>query len=386
MSTAGKVIKCRAAVAYESKKPFVIEQIDVAPPKANEIRIKIYASGICHTDDHALGGGMAGIKFPIILGHEGAGIIESVGEGVTKFHPGDHVIPLCSPMCMKCKACLHEGSNFCEQNDVGKNCGLMLDKTSRFSINGKLIHNFMSSSTFTEFTVVDAFACVKIDKAAPLDEVCLIGCGFSTGYGSVINIAKVTPHSSCVVFGLGGIGMSAVIACKVSGASRIIGVDINPSKFPKAKELGCTECLNPNDFKEPIHEVITKMTNGGADFGFECIGKVDVMASMIQSTNYSYGVATIIGVPNSTDRLCLDVMWLLTGRTIQSGFLGDYKAPLDFPCLVQENMVGKFNLNDIVSYRLPLEKINEGFDQMKNGKTIRTVLVIAQQKSPDKEC
>ncbi|XP_075057469.1 alcohol dehydrogenase 1-like [Mixophyes fleayi] len=380
MSTAGKVIKCRAAVAYEFKKPFVIEEIDVAPPKANEIRIKIYASGICHTDDHALGGGMAGIQFPIILGHEGAGIIESVGEGVRKFHPGDHVIPLCSPMCLKCPSCLHEDSNFCEKNDVGKNVGLMLDKTSRFSIKGKLIHNFMSSSTFTEFTVVDAFACVKIDKAAPMDQVCLIGCGFSTGYGTVLNTAKVKPNSSCVVFGLGGIGMSAVIGCKVSGASKIIGVDINPSKFCKAKELGCTECVNPNDCTKPIHEVIVEMTNGGADYGFECVGKVDVMASMIQSTHYAYGSANIIGVPNSTDRLCIDVMWLLTGRSLNGAFLGDFKAPLDFPCLVQDNMVGKFDLGALVAHKLPFEKINEGFDLMREGKTIRSVLIIAQQK------
>ncbi|XP_056422667.1 alcohol dehydrogenase 1-like isoform X2 [Hyla sarda] len=379
MSTAGKVIKCRAAVAYDFKKPFVVEEIEVAPPKAHEIRVKVCASGICHTDDHALGGGMASLNFPVVLGHEGAGVVESVGEGVFKVQPGDHVILLCSPMCMKCKACLHEESNFCEKNDVGKNVGLMLDKTTRFSIKGKMIHNFMSTSTFTEYTVVDEFAICRIDKAAPFDQVCLVGCGFSTGFGTVLNTAKVKPGSTCVVFGLGGIGMSAVMACKIAGATKIIGVDINPTKFNKAKELGCTECVNPDDHSKPIHEVITEMTDGGADYGFECIGKVDVMASMIQSTNYSFGSACIIGVPKSTDRISLDVMWLLTGRKVQGAFLGDYKAPLDFPGIVSDMLAGKIDLDPLVSWRLPLEKINEGFDLMRNGKTIRTVLMMPKK-------
>ncbi|XP_069599724.1 alcohol dehydrogenase 1-like [Ranitomeya imitator] len=379
MPTAGKVIKCRAAVAYEFKKPLVVQEIEVAPPKAHEIRVKVCASGICHTDDHALSGGMASLNFPVVLGHEGAGIVESVGEGVFKVQPGDHVILLCSPMCMKCKACLHEDSNFCEKNDVGKNVGLMLDKTSRFSIKGKMIHHFMSTSTFTEYTVVDEFAICRIDKRAPLDQVCLIGCGFSTGYGTVLNTAKVQPRSSCVVFGLGGIGMSAVMACKVAGARQIIGVDINPTKFPKAKELGCTDCVNPKDCSKPIHEVITEMTDGGADYGFECVGKVDVVASMIQSTNYAYGSANIIGVPVYTERLCADVMWFLTGRSVQGAFLGDYKASLDFPGLVNDVLAGKIDLNALVSCRLPLDEVNEGFDLMRNGKSIRTVITLCKQ-------
>ncbi|XP_068088178.1 alcohol dehydrogenase 1-like [Hyperolius riggenbachi] len=374
MATAGKTIRCKAAVMYGFKQQFKVEDVDVAPPKAHEIRIKICASGICHTDDHALSGGMASLNFPVILGHEGAGIVESVGEGVTKVKPGDHVIALCSPMCMKCKCCLHEESNFCVDNDVGKNNGLMLDKTTRFSINGKQIYNFMSCSTFTEYTVVDEFACVKIDPKANLNEVCLIGCGFSTGYGTVINTAKVKKGSTCVVFGLGGIGMSAVIGCRVSGAARIIGVDINPTKFARAKELGCTECVNPNDCNKPIHEVIVQMTDGGADYAFECIGNVEVMASMIQSTHYSYGSANIIGVPKSTDRLIIDVMWLLTGRTLNGAFLGDFKAPLDFPGLVQDSIKKKFDLSKLVTNLLPFDKINEGFDLMRHGKCVRTVL------------
>ncbi|XP_066430093.1 alcohol dehydrogenase 1-like [Eleutherodactylus coqui] len=376
MSTVGKVIKCKAAVTYGFKKPFVMEEIEVAPPKAREVRVKVCASGICHTDDHALSGGMASLNFPVILGHEGAGIVESVGEGVFKVQPGDHVVLLCSPMCMQCKACLHPESNFCEKNDVGKNVGLMLDKTTRFSCKGKMIHNFMSTSTFTEYTVVDEFAICRIDKAAPLDQVCLVGCGFSTGYGTVLNTAKVKPGSSCVVFGLGGIGMSAVMACKVSGAKQIIGVDINSTKFPKAKELGCTECVNPKDHSKPIHEVITEMTGGGADYGFECIGNCEVMASMIQSTNYAYGSANIIGVPPFKDRISMDPMWVLTGRSIQGAFLGDYKAPQDFPKIIDDVLAGKINLDALVSHRLPLDQVNEGFDLIRHGKTVRTVLLM----------
>ncbi|KAM4049019.1 alcohol dehydrogenase 1-like [Anomaloglossus baeobatrachus] len=379
MSTTGKVIKCRAAIAYEFNKPLVVEEIEVAPPKDHEIRVKVVASGICHTDEHALSGGMASLNFPVILGHEGAGIVESVGKGVIKVKPGDHVILLCSPMCMKCKACLHENSNFCEKNDVGKNVGFMLDKTSRFSIKGKMIHHFMTTSTFSEYTVVDEFAICRIDKDAPLDQVCLIGCGFSTGFGTVMNTAKVKPGTSCVIFGLGGIGMSAVMACKISGATKIIGVDINPDKFPKAKELGCTDCVNPKDCKKPIDQIITEMTNGGADYGFECIGKVDVMESMIKSTNYAYGSANIIGVPIFTDRLCLDVMYLLTGRSLQGAFLGDYKACLDFPGLVSDVMSRKIDLGALVTSRLSLDKINEGFELIRGGKAVRTVVMLGKQ-------
>ncbi|KAM4706833.1 alcohol dehydrogenase 1-like [Discoglossus pictus] len=378
MSKAGKVIKCRAAVAWEVKKPLVVEEIEVAPPKAHEIRIKIYNSGICHTDDHALGGGMAGIKFPIVLGHEGAGIVESIGEGVTCVHPGDHVIPLCSPMCMECDCCKHPLSNFCRKNDVGKNVGLMHDKTSRFSCKGKLVHNFMSSSTFTEFTVVDEIAIVKVDCKAPMDQICLIGCGFSTGYGSVLNTANVQPGTSCVVIGLGGIGLSAVMGCKVAGASRIIGVDINKRKFPLAKQLGCTECLDPNDFDKPIHEVIVEMTNGGTDYSFECIGKMDTMVSTILACHFSFGCATIIGVPNSTDRLSIDVMWLLTGRSINGAFLGDWKAKESFPGLVKDAMNKKFDLGALVTNKVPLAKINDGFNLMRDGKCARTVVDIHQ--------
>lgn len=374
MSTTGKTIKCRAAVAWEAGKPFVVEEIEVAPPKAHEIRIKICASGICHSDDHALGARMAGMKFPVVLGHEGAGIVESIGEGVTCVKPGDHVIPLCNPMCMKCKACVHPDSNFCIKNDVGKNVGLMLDKTSRFSCKGKMIHHFMTSSTFTEYTVVDEFAIVKIDPKAPMDQVCLIGCGFSTGYGTVLNTAKVKPGTTCAVFGLGGIGMSAVMACKVSCASRIIGIDINKRKFAKAKEFGCTDCLDPNDYDKPIHEVIVEMTDGGVDYSFECIGNTDVMMSTILACHYAYGMANIIGVPDQHARIIMDPMCVLTGRTINGAFLGDWKAKEAFPCLVNDVMCKKIDLGALVTHKVPLQEINKGFEYMRTGQCIRTVI------------
>ncbi|CAH2301287.1 alcohol dehydrogenase 1 [Pelobates cultripes] len=378
MSTAGKVIKCKAAIAWEASKPLVVEEIEVAPPKAHEIRIKICASGICHTDDHALGAHMAGMKFPVILGHEGAGIVESVGEGVTCVKPGDHVIPLCSPMCMECKACMHPESNFCIKNDVGKNVGLMLDKTTRFTCKGKMIHNFMSSSTFTEYTVVDEFAIVKIDPKAPMDHVCLIGCGFSTGYGTAVNTAKVKPGSTCAVFGLGGIGMSTVMGCKVSGASRIIGIDINKRKFAKAKEFGCTDCLDPNDYDKPIHDVIVEMTDGGVDYSFECIGNTDVMVSTILASHGAYGSVNIIGVPDQHARMTVDPMWLLTGRSVSGAFLGDYKAKESFPGLVKDAMCKKFNLGGLVTHKVSLENINKGFEYMRTGQCIRSVVEIAK--------
>ncbi|KAG8454170.1 hypothetical protein GDO86_000711, partial [Hymenochirus boettgeri] len=368
------VIKCRAAVAWEAKKPFVVEEVEVAPPKAHEIRIRIYNSGICHTDDHALGGFMDGIKFPIILGHEGAGIVESIGEGVTSVKPGDHVIPLCSPMCMKCVPCLHPDSNFCVKNDVGKNVGLMLDNTSRFTCKGKLVYHFMSVSTFSEYTVVDEIAVVKIDPKAPMDQVCLIGCGFSTGYGSAINTAKVQRGSSCAVIGLGGIGLSVVMGCKAAGAKRIIGIDNNSRKFDLAKKFGCTECLNPDDHKEPIHEIIAKKTDGGVDFSFECVGKINLMESAIQMCHFSFGVCTIIGVPPSNELLCFPPLWILSGRTIKGAFLGDCKAKEDFPKFVKEVIEGKIDLASLVTHKVPFEKINEGFNNMREGICARTVI------------
>ncbi|XP_040607660.1 alcohol dehydrogenase 1 [Mesocricetus auratus] len=373
MSTAGKVIKCKAAVLWETNKPFSIEEIEVAPPKAHEVRIKMVATGICRTDDHAATGNFV-TPLPIVLGHEGAGIVESVGEGVTSVKPGDKVIPLFSPQCGKCRVCKHPESNLCIKNDLAAPRGTLLDGTCRFTCKGKSIHNFLSTSTYSQYTVVDEMAVAKIDEASPLEKVCLIGCGFTTGYGSAVQFAKVTPGSSCAVFGLGGVGLSVIIGCKTAGAARIIGVDTNKDKFAKAKELGATECINPLDYNKPIAEVLQEMTDGGVDFSFEVVGQLDTMMSALVSCHAACGVSVIIGVPPNAQNLSVNPMLLLGGRTWKGAIFGGYKSKDAVPKLVADFMAKKFPLEPLITHVLPFEKINEGFDLLRSGKSIRTVL------------
>nr|P86885.1 RecName: Full=Alcohol dehydrogenase 1; AltName: Full=Alcohol dehydrogenase A subunit [Mesocricetus auratus] len=372
-STAGKVIKCKAAVLWETNKPFSIEEIEVAPPKAHEVRIKMVATGICRTDDHAATGNFV-TPLPIVLGHEGAGIVESVGEGVTSVKPGDKVIPLFSPQCGKCRVCKHPESNLCIKNDLAAPRGTLLDGTCRFTCKGKSIHNFLSTSTYSQYTVVDEMAVAKIDEASPLEKVCLIGCGFTTGYGSAVQFAKVTPGSSCAVFGLGGVGLSVIIGCKTAGAARIIGVDTNKDKFAKAKELGATECINPLDYNKPIAEVLQEMTDGGVDFSFEVVGQLDTMMSALDSCHAACGVSVIIGVPPNAQNLSVNPMLLLGGRTWKGAIFGGYKSKDAVPKLVADFMAKKFPLEPLITHVLPFEKINEGFDLLRSGKSIRTVL------------
>ncbi|XP_008824395.1 alcohol dehydrogenase 1 [Nannospalax galili] len=373
MSTAGKVIKCKAAVLWEVKKPFSIEEIEVAPPKAREVRIKIVATGVCRSDDHVVSGSLV-TPLPAVLGHEGAGIVESVGEGVTSVKPGDKVIPLFSPQCGTCRICKHPESNFCMQNDLQNTRGTLLDGTSRFTCRGKSIHNFISTSTFSQYTVVDELAVAKIDAASPLEKVCLIGCGFSTGYGSAIKVGKVTPGSTCAVFGLGGVGLSVVIGCKAAGAARIIAVDINKDKFAKAKELGATDFVNPQDHSKPIHEVLQEMTDGGVDFSFEVIGRLDTMISSLFSCHPSCGVSVIVGVPPNSQNLSVNPMSLLMGRTWKGAIFGGFKSKDSVPTLVADFMAKKFPLEPLITHVLPFEKINEAFNLLRTGKSIRTVL------------
>ncbi|XP_075141979.1 alcohol dehydrogenase 1-like [Leptodactylus fuscus] len=378
MDTAGKVIKCKAAVLWEPRQPFQIEEIEVAPPRAHEVRIKIVATGICRSDDHVLDGSVKNHKFPLILGHEGAGIVESVGDGVTTVKPGDKVIPLFLPQCGECRGCSEPKSNLCYKSDIGKHTGLMSDNTSRFTCKGQILHNFINTSTFTEYTVVEETSVAKISDDAPLDKVCLIGCGFSTGYGSAINVAKVEPGSTCAVFGLGGIGLSVIIGCKVAGASRIIAVDINSKKFVKAKELGATDCINPKDHENPIHEVIQKMTNGGVHYSFECIGNTDIMVSAILSSHFSCGTAVIVGVAPSLSTLSFAPMLLLTGRTLKGAIFGGFKSKECVPQLVSDLMTEKFKVDGLISYNLPFQEINKGFDLLHKGE--RYVLQINIKK------
>ncbi|XP_048189557.1 alcohol dehydrogenase E chain [Perognathus longimembris pacificus] len=373
MSTAGKVIKCKAAVLWEYKKPFSIEEVEVAPPKAYEVRIKIVATGICRSDDHVVSGNLHS-PLPVILGHEAAGIVESIGEGVTTVKPGDKVIPLFIPQCGKCRICKHPESNFCMKADLRKYQGTLVDGTCRFTCRGKPIHHFLGTSTFSEYTVVDEISVAKIDAASPLEKVCLIGCGFSTGYGSAVNVGKVTRGSICAVFGLGGVGLSVVIGCKAAGAARIIGVDINKDKFAKAKELGATECINPQDYDKPINQVLYEMTDGGVDFSFEVIGRLDTMVSALLCCQDSHGVSVIVGVPPNAQSLSMNPMALLAGRTWKGALFGGYKSKDSVPKLVADFMAKKFPLEPLITNVSPFAKINEGFDLLRSGKSIRTVL------------
>ncbi|XP_038625072.1 alcohol dehydrogenase S chain-like [Tachyglossus aculeatus] len=376
MSTAGKVIRCRAAVLWEPRKPLSIEEVEVAPPKALEVRIKIVSSGICSSDDHVVSGSLK-VPFPVILGHEAAGIVESIGDGVTTVKPGDKVIPLPNPQCGKCRVCKHPEGNLCLKNDwcsPGGPTGVLQDGTSRFTCRGQAIHHFLGTSTFTEFTVVDEDSVARIDAAAPLEKVCLIGCGFATGYGSAIQVAKVTPGSTCAVFGLGGVGLSVVVGCRAAGAARIIGVDINKDKFAKAKELGATECLNPRDFEKPIQEVLVEMTGGGVDFSFEVIGRLDTMEAALASCHMGYGVSLVVGVPPGAQKLTFDPILLFNGRTWKGAVYGGWKSKDSIPKLVSDFMAKKFPLDPLITHVLPFGQINKGFDLLRAGKSIRTVL------------
>ncbi|XP_074004451.1 alcohol dehydrogenase 1 [Numenius arquata] len=375
MATAGKVIRCRAAVAWAVGKPLSVEEVEVAPPKAGEVRVKIVATGICHTDEHILEGSFPDVDFPVIPGHEGAGIVESVGEGVTSVKPGDKVIPLCLPQCGECGFCLNPESNYCLKCHLSEPQNLLPDKTSRFTCKGKQLHHFLWVSTFAEYTVVPEYAVVKIDAAAPLEKVCLLGCGFSTGYGAAINTAKVKPGSTCAIFGLGGVGLSVVMGCKAAGASRIIAIDINKDKFAKAKELGATHCINPHDFSKPIQEVLTEMTGHGVDYSFEVIGRADTMTAALASCNMNTGVCVMVGELASGSAISIDPMLVLSGRTWKGTLLGGWKMRDCIPKLVSSYMEKKFNSDVLITHTLPIAKVNEGFELLRAGKSIRTVLL-----------
>ncbi|NP_001086903.1 class V alcohol dehydrogenase [Xenopus laevis] len=372
MESAGQVIKCKAAVTWGKNAPFSIEEIEVAPPKAHEVRIKMIATGICRSDHHSIEGKFSSVKFPVIVGHEGVGIVESIGEGVKDIKPGDKVIPLVTPQCGQCQCCKDPRANRCLTIKLERQYGLMADGTSRFTCRGKQIYHFLNTSTFTEYTVVEEIAVAKIDDTATMDSVCLIGCAFSTGYGSVINTAKVHPGSTCVIFGLGGIGLAVIMGCKIAGAGRIIGVDVNPDKFDKAKELGATECINPKDYDKPVAQVIVEQTGGGVDYAFECVGHAETMLAALHSSHFAYGTTVIIGVSAST--LSFDPMILLSGRTLKSSMLGGWKSKDSVPKLVSDYLAKKFDLEKLVTHRLPFQKIDEGFDLLLSGKCIRTIL------------
>lgn len=372
--TTGKPISCRAAVAWEAGKPLTIETVEVAPPKAGEVRIKIIATGVCHTDSHTLSGNDSEGKFPVILGHEGGGTVESVGEGVTRVKPGDHVIPLYIPQCGECKFCKSPKTNLCSTIRSTQGQGVMPDGTSRFTCKGQTVYHFMGTSTFSEYTVVAEISVCKVADNAPLEKVCLLGCGISTGYGAALNTAKVEAGSTTAVWGLGAVGLATVMGCKTAGASRIIGIDINPDKFPVAKEFGCTEFVNPKDHEKPIQQVLIEMTDGGLDYTFECIGNVKTMRAALEACHKGWGTSVIIGVAGAGQEISTRPFQLVTGRVWKGTAFGGWKSCDSVPKLVEDYLGGKVKVDEFITHTMPLDKINEAFDLMHAGKSIRAVV------------
>ncbi|WP_323064087.1 S-(hydroxymethyl)glutathione dehydrogenase/class III alcohol dehydrogenase [Aeromonas jandaei] len=367
-------IKCKAAIAWGPGQPLSIEEVEVMPPQAGEVRVRIVATGVCHTDAFTLSGEDPEGVFPCILGHEGGGIVESVGEGVTSVKVGDHVIPLYTPECGECKFCKSGKTNLCQKIRATQGKGLMPDGTTRFSKDGQPIYHYMGTSTFSEYTVLPEISIAKVDPAAPLEEVCLLGCGVTTGIGAVMNTAKVKEGESVAIFGLGGIGLSAVIGARLAKAGRIIAIDINESKFPLARKLGATDCINPNDYDKPIQEVIVELTNGGVDFSFECIGNVKVMRAALECCHKGWGESVIIGVAGAGQEISTRPFQLVTGRVWRGSAFGGVRGRSELPSYVQRYMQGEFRLDDFITHTMALEQINEAFDLMHEGKSIRSVI------------
>ncbi|MEO7200193.1 MAG: S-(hydroxymethyl)glutathione dehydrogenase/class III alcohol dehydrogenase [Dokdonella sp.] len=368
-------MKSRAAVAWQAGKPLSIELIDVQGPQAGEVLVRIVATGVCHTDAFTLSGDDPEGMFPVILGHEGGGVVEEVGAGVTSLKVGDHVIPLYTPECGQCKYCLSGKTNLCQAIRVTQGKGLMPDGTSRFSLDGKPILHYMGCSTFSEYTVLPEIALAKINKAAPLEKVCLLGCGITTGIGAVLNTAKVEPGASVAVFGLGGIGMSVVQGAVMAKAGRIVVIDMNSEKFEMAKSLGATDFINPRDYPDtPIQQVIVDMTDGGVDYSFECIGNVNVMRAALECCHKGWGESVIIGVAGAGQEISTRPFQLVTGRVWRGSAFGGVKGRSQLPGYVDRYMDGELEIDRFVSAELPLERINEAFELMHDGKVIRSVI------------
>jgi S-(hydroxymethyl)glutathione dehydrogenase/alcohol dehydrogenase len=368
-------MKSRAAVAWEAGKPLSIEQVDVAGPKAGEVLVRIVATGVCHTDAFTLSGADPEGRFPVILGHEGGGIVEEVGEGVTSLKVGDHVIPLYTPECGECKFCRSGKTNLCQKIRITQGQGLMPDGTSRFSLNGKPLLHYMGTSTFSEYTVLPEISVAKINKAAPLEKVCLLGCGITTGIGAVLNTAKVEPGASVAVFGMGGIGLSVVQGAVMAKAGRIVVVDTNPAKFEMAKLLGATDFINPKDYPDtPIQQVIVELTDGGVDYSFECIGNVHVMRSALECCHKGWGESIIIGVAGAGQEISTRPFQLVTGRVWRGSAFGGVKGRSQLPGYVDRYLAGEIHIDEMISQVLPLERINEAFELMHGGKVIRSVI------------
>jgi len=367
-------MKSRAAVAFAPGKPLEIVEIDVAPPKAGEVLVRILHSGVCHTDAFTLSGDDPEGVFPAVLGHEGGGIVEAVGEGVTSVAPGDHVIPLYTAECGECEYCRSGKTNLCQAVRTTQGKGLMPDGTTRFSYQGKPVYHYMGTSTFSEYTVVAEISLAKINPMASLEKMCLLGCGITTGIGAVHNTAKVQPGSTVAVFGLGAIGLAVVQGAVMAKAKRIIAIDTNPGKFSLATSMGATDCVNPKDYDKPIQDVIVEMTSGGVDYSFECIGNVEVMRSALECCHKGWGESTIIGVAGAGKEIHTRPFQLVTGRVWRGSAFGGVKGRTQLPGMVEQAMRGEIDIDPFITHNLPLEQINEAFDLMHEGKSIRTVI------------
>lgn len=369
-----KFIKSKAAIAWKAGEPLSIEEIDVMLPKKGEVLVKILASGVCHTDAYTLSGADPEGVFPCILGHEGGGIVTQVGEGVTSVSVGDHVIPLYTPECGECKFCRSGKTNLCQKIRETQGRGVMPDGTTRFYKDGQPIYHYMGCSTFSEYTVLPEISLAKVNPDAPLEEVCLLGCGVTTGMGAVMNTAKVQEGDTVAIFGLGGIGLSAVIGAAMAKASRIIAIDINESKFDLAKKLGATECINPKNYDKPIQDVIVELTDGGVDYSFECIGNVNVMRSALECCHKGWGESVIIGVAGAGEEISTRPFQLVTGRVWKGSAFGGVKGRSELPSYVERYLNGEFKLSDFITHTMALEDVNKAFDLMHNGESIRTVI------------
>ncbi|KAG5716085.1 S-(hydroxymethyl)glutathione dehydrogenase [Termitomyces sp. T112] len=378
MSTAGKPIKCKAAVCWGAGQELKIEEVQVAPPQAHEVRIHILWTGICHTDEYTRSGKDPEGLFPVILGHEGGGIVESVGEGVTNVAVGDHVIPLYTAECRECKFCKSGKTNLCGKVRATQGKGLMPDSTSRFSINGQPIHHFMGTSTFSQYTVVADVSVVSVDKKAPLEKVCLLGCGITTAWGAVVKQPGVK-DSSVAVFGCGAIGLGVISTSALVGARRIIAIDTNPGKESWARKFGATEFVNPMKLSEgkKIQEYLVDITDGGLDFTFDCTGNVHVMRAALEACHKGWGVSTVIGVAAAGQEISTRPFQLVTGRTWRGTAFGGVKGRTEIPGLVEDYLNGKVKIDEYVTHHRKLDEINAGFHDMHGGDCIRCVVDMA---------
>lgn len=367
-------MKTKAAVAWKAGQPLEIEEIDVEGPKAGEVMVQVKASGVCHTDAYTLSGQDPEGIFPCILGHEGAGVVVEVGPQVRSVKVGDHVIPLYTPECRECKFCKSGKTNLCQAIRATQGKGLMPDGTSRFSKNGTPIFHYMGTSTFAEYTVLPEIAVAKIDPKAPLDKVCLLGCGITTGVGAVFNTAKVTRGSTVAVFGLGGIGLSVIQGAVLAGAARIIGIDINKDKFAFAKKFGATDCIDPKEHAKPVQDVIVQMTEGGVDYSFECVGNVEVMRAALECCHKGWGESTIIGVAGAGQEIKTRPFQLVTGRVWRGSAFGGVKGRTQLPGYVERYQRGELKVDEFVTSVMPVEQVNHAFELMHAGKGIRSVV------------